>query len=241
MAEGGGRQRATESLSEATATSDSGAAPGIGEPAVAPQNSFEPAAAPEPAVTETVSVSLSVDLAAEHATITNTGRTNIDLRGWELVSLTGDQRMKFVIGQLQAGRWAEAEDNLLRILARRPGHPSAHLHLAVARTSLGKVEEAREHFLEALDAFPEHPELRFNYGKLLAGQGRPLAALEQYEAALRLRPNLVTAHLHAGDAQWKGLALTRLQLGLAIVMVNTLKRRKVSTGQPQPVRLKAAG
>lgn len=63
----------------------------------------EPTPPPRPGVAETVSVSLAVDLAAERATITNTGRTNIDLRGWELVSLTGDQRMKFVIGQLPPG------------------------------------------------------------------------------------------------------------------------------------------
>ena len=80
------------------------AEPAPARPAVPPVAEPEPTAAPESEVAETVSVSLSVDLAAERATITNTGRTNIDLRGWELVSLTGDQRMKFVIGQLQVGR-----------------------------------------------------------------------------------------------------------------------------------------
>ena len=35
--------------------------------------------------------------------------------------------------------------------------------------------------------------------------------------------------------------MARLQLGLAIVMINTLKWRKVRTGQLQPVQLKAAG
>jgi len=68
-----------------------------------PFASPQPAATPAPEVAETPSVSLSVDLAAEQATITNTGRTDINLRGWELVSITGDQRMKFVIGQLPAG------------------------------------------------------------------------------------------------------------------------------------------
>ncbi len=53
--------------------------------------------------------------------------------------------------------------------------------------------------------------------------------------------NNLKNHLHASDAQWKGLAMARLQLGLAIVMINTLKWRKVRTGQLQPVRLKLAG
>ena len=53
--------------------------------------------------------------------------------------------------------------------------------------------------------------------------------------------NNLKTHLQARDAQWKGLAMARVQLGLAIVMINTLKWRKVRTGQLQPVQLKAAG
>ena len=76
--------------------------PPVAEPELAAEP--EPMAAPQPEVAETISVSLSVNLTTERVTITNTGRTSIDLRGWELVSLTGDQRMKFVLGQLQSGR-----------------------------------------------------------------------------------------------------------------------------------------
>ena len=53
--------------------------------------------------------------------------------------------------------------------------------------------------------------------------------------------NNLKTHLQARDAQWKGLAMARLQLGLAIVMINTLKWRKVRTCQLQPMQLKAAG
>ncbi len=52
--------------------------------------------------------------------------------------------------------------------------------------------------------------------------------------------NNLKNHLHSRDAHWKGLAMARLQLGLAIVMANTLKWRKVRAGQLAPVRLKAA-
>lgn len=58
---------------------------------------------PEPQVAETLSVRLSVDLVAEQARITNTSRSNINLRGWELVSVTGNQRIKIVIGILPPG------------------------------------------------------------------------------------------------------------------------------------------
>jgi len=59
--------------------------------------------APHPTLAATVSVSLTVNLTREEARITNTGNTDIDLRGWELVSVTGDQRMKFATGFLNPG------------------------------------------------------------------------------------------------------------------------------------------
>ena len=52
-----------------------------------------PVPSPEVPVAETPSVRLSIDLVAEHARITNTGRTAIDLEGWMLVSTVGEQRV----------------------------------------------------------------------------------------------------------------------------------------------------
>ncbi len=50
--------------------------------------------------------------------------------------------------------------------------------------------------------------------------------------------NNLKTHLRSRDAQWKGLAMARVQLGLAIVMLNTLKWHKVRTGQLTPVTIK---
>ena len=50
--------------------------------------------------------------------------------------------------------------------------------------------------------------------------------------------NNVKNHQGAGSANWKGLAMAKLQLGLAILLANALKWHKVKTGQLQPVQLK---
>jgi hypothetical protein len=50
--------------------------------------------------------------------------------------------------------------------------------------------------------------------------------------------NNLKTHLRSRDAQWKGLAMARVQLALAIVLLNTLKWHKVRTGRLTPVTLK---
>ena len=48
-------------------------------------------------------------------------------------------------------------------------------------------------------------------------------------------------HQHARTAFWKGQAMARLQLGLALIMMNTLKWHKVKHRTLKPVQLKPAG
>jgi hypothetical protein len=52
--------------------------------------------------------------------------------------------------------------------------------------------------------------------------------------------NNLMNHQGVRYAHWKGLALARLQVGLAIVMLNTLKWYKIRHGQLEPMTLKAA-
>ena len=49
--------------------------------------------------------------------------------------------------------------------------------------------------------------------------------------------NNLKNHLGCKVAQWKGLAMAKVQLALAIVMLNTLKWHKVRTGRLVPVML----
>jgi hypothetical protein len=52
--------------------------------------------------------------------------------------------------------------------------------------------------------------------------------------------NNLMNHLGTRYARWKGLALARVQVGLAIVMLNTLKWYKIRRGELEPMKLKPA-
>jgi hypothetical protein len=52
--------------------------------------------------------------------------------------------------------------------------------------------------------------------------------------------NNLMNHLGVRHARWKGLALARVQVGLAIMVLNTVKWHKIRGGQLQPMKLKPA-
>ena len=52
--------------------------------------------------------------------------------------------------------------------------------------------------------------------------------------------NILMNHQGVRHACWKGLALARLQVGLAIILQNTLKWHKIRRGQLGPMILKPA-
>ena len=52
--------------------------------------------------------------------------------------------------------------------------------------------------------------------------------------------NILMNHQGVRHANWKGLALARLQVGLAILMQNTLKWHKIRKGLLEPMTLKPA-
>ena len=52
--------------------------------------------------------------------------------------------------------------------------------------------------------------------------------------------NNLMNHQGVRHAKWKGLALARVQVGLAIVMINTIKWHKIMHGQLEPMALKPA-
>ena len=52
--------------------------------------------------------------------------------------------------------------------------------------------------------------------------------------------NNLKHHVGAEHAWWKGLAMARLQFGLAIVMLNVLKWHKIHHGQLENLKVKRA-
>lgn len=59
---------------------------------------FEPGAVPDPAPVAGPAVTLAVDRVAETARLENVGPTPVDLSGWRLVSVQGDQSFRFPAG-----------------------------------------------------------------------------------------------------------------------------------------------
>jgi hypothetical protein len=52
--------------------------------------------------------------------------------------------------------------------------------------------------------------------------------------------NNLMNHQHVRYAKWKGLATARVQVGLAIVMINTLKWHRIVHNRLEPMTLKPA-
>ncbi len=88
----------------------------------------------------------------------------------------------------------------LRGPARRPSLPTRTIDQSCSISRLGSLLVEREQFREAIDAFraglalvPESPQGHNNLGGALAASGRTAEAIAEFEQALRLDPNLVSA------------------------------------------------
>ncbi|MDB6026253.1 MAG: Tetratricopeptide 2 repeat protein [Verrucomicrobiales bacterium] len=73
--------------------------------------------------------------------------------------------------------------------------PSVHFQLADFLNGKNRLDEARIHYLQGLGAAPYHVPARIAMGNVYAKQGNLEAARGQFEAALRLNPNLPGAHV----------------------------------------------
>jgi protein O-mannosyl-transferase len=99
--------------------------------------------------------------------------------------------------RLSRGKPAEAEALYRTVLRTMPGFAHARANLGLALASQGKTAEAEAEYAASLRLAPL-PETHNNYARLLASQRRYEAALQHYEAALRLRPDHVPTLTNAG-------------------------------------------
>ena len=118
-------------------------------------------------------------------------------RAIELESGDVDLDMKLGNALLQAGRAPEAVERFRRAIAA--GRGSAETFGALFFRA-GSLLVEREQFREAIDVFraglalvPESPQGHNNLGGALAASGRTAEAIVEFEQALRLDPNLVSA------------------------------------------------
>jgi hypothetical protein len=83
-------------------------------------------------------------------------------------------------------------------------------------------------------------DLKMHADRMKADPDRTRDLLGRHRAMSEGMVNNLMNHQRVRYAHWKGLALARLQVGLAIVMLNTLKWYKIRHGQLEPMTLEPA-
>lgn len=90
------------------------------------------------------------------------------------------------------------EDPLMDDLAHLLENAAAYEVRAAEAMNTRRWNEAVTHLRKALDLAPDNPLTRLNLGTALYLAGEPGAALEQFQTAVRLRPDLAKAHYSMG-------------------------------------------
>ncbi len=102
-----------------------------------------------------------------------------------------------------AGRMLEGQGNLLGALAQyekaiaaNPRYSQAYSRLGILYQQLGRYEDADQAFFNGISAVPSSASLRNNFGYCLFLQRRTAEAMEQYRAALEIRPGFAKARMN---------------------------------------------
>jgi Tfp pilus assembly protein PilF len=138
--------------------------------------------------------------------------------------------------QLRAGRPADAERTLNRVLERSPGHPQTLEWLALAQGSQGEMLKAITGLRQLLAAHPGRIEAEYNLGRLLAIRGENDEAARHLEQALAARPNLAAGWHYLGEVRAaqgrpeEARACWRRALG--IDPTSTKSRRALESSRP---------
>jgi len=101
---------------------------------------------------------------------------------------------------LDAGRLAEAQDQLERALAISRRFAIARNNLGIVLERQGRAVEAEAQYREVLNSAPEYAEAHNNLGLLLARRGAWQEAVLSYREALRLKPALTVANTNLAAA-----------------------------------------
>ncbi len=96
------------------------------------------------------------------------------------------------------GRFAEAEPELRKVLAIRPGNARDFSNLGGALAGQGKLGEAVEQYGKALAIDPDNTYARNNLGMALAGQGDLDGAAAELQRAVAVDPAYADAHRNLG-------------------------------------------
>lgn len=103
-------------------------------------------------------------------------------------------------GQLALRRYADAGETLKMILEKVPGHVSAGEMMMIVLAGMNRGGEALAAARTLVIKHPESIETLFNLGRLLSGGRLYEEAVEYFDRALALRPNLAVGWYHRGNA-----------------------------------------
>jgi tetratricopeptide (TPR) repeat protein len=93
------------------------------------------------------------------------------------------------VGLRQRGKVADAERLYLQVMKTAPGSFGARHMLGVLRAQQGRSEEAPALIGAALVLRPDAPDALLNYANILKAAGRLEEALQNYQRALKARPD----------------------------------------------------
>jgi len=104
----------------------------------------------------------------------------------------------------QSGHSREAEPLFRRLLEQDPENWQYALLLGLCRQSQGDLDEALEWLERSVELGDAQPGTHYFYGRLLADNGKPAAAREQFSQAIALDPNHVEARAGMGLVSMMG-------------------------------------
>lgn len=124
--------------------------------------------------------------------------------------------IKRILAQMDAGRFADAEQMALAAIKRFPKSALAYNVLGAAQMMQGKLAQAEASFKSAIRLDADYAEAYEYYGRLCMESGREEQAAENFRKAVMLAPGLVTALV--------GLASILTKIGRAASALPLLER-----------------
>ena len=118
-------------------------------------------------------------------------REGIDLLQQECANASAPDEYRVALASLffQAGRFAEARDQLQQLVQRRPDSADLQIDLAETRLRLGDGTGALAAFRRAHELNPADSRAAFGFAKLLEATGHRQEAEAAYEQVLKIDPN----------------------------------------------------
>jgi protein O-GlcNAc transferase len=115
----------------------------------------------------------------------------------------------------QNGNAVEAEKYLRKAIELNPKLAEAHSNLSVVLADAGKGEEAKTEAAQAVAIAPENAIFRVVLGNALAKVGDRKAAIEQYQAAIKQKPDYENALYNLGRVLKEDGQISEAKLALS--------------------------